>query len=285
MTATHGLPLVGFSRALYSNWLLHTTLQIVVDAGEGLQLGLTRRVYVPTHVLITHGHADHLLGLPGFVAARRFSKGAQDKPLVIVFPEGLAEIGVVRDTIARLWPHVDFPLTWHPVMPGARIPLTKNREIGVFQTNHEDGEVTVGYSVTETRRRLRPEFAALAQSQIETLARAGGREAITEEYRHILFAHTGDTMALAPDLFARADLLVHDATFLDEADRRWDIHATTSEALAVARDARVKRLVLQHLSVRYERQDVVARIRRQAEELRFEGECWLLDDAELRPIR
>jgi ribonuclease Z len=285
MTTDRSLPLVGFSRALYSNWLLHTTLQVVVDAGEGLQLGLGRRVYVPTHMLITHGHADHMLGLPGFVAARRFSRGAQDKPLVIAFPEGLAEIEIVRDTIARLWPQVDFPLTWHPVTPGARIPLTRNRDIDVFQTSHQDGKVTVGYAVAETRRRLRPEYAALPQSQIETRARAGGREAIIEEYRHILFAHTGDTMALAPALFARADLLVHDATFLDEADRRWDIHATTKEAIAIARDAGVKCLVLHHLSVRYERQDLLPRIRKQVEELHFEGECWLLDDAELARVR
>ena len=76
--------LVGYSRGMYSNWLWHRPLQLLIDAGEGLQLALGPNVYAPSVLALTHGHSDHVLGLPGFVAARRFGKGAQDKPLVIV---------------------------------------------------------------------------------------------------------------------------------------------------------------------------------------------------------
>jgi ribonuclease BN (tRNA processing enzyme) len=71
---------------------------------------------------------------------------------------------------------------------------------------------------------------------------------------------------------------VHDATFLDAADRREPIHATTMEALAVARDATVRTLVLQHLSIRYDRGTAIRVLRDQAAESGFTGRVWLLDD-------
>ena len=49
----------GFSRAMYSNWLWHRPLQLLVDAGEGLQLALGTKVFSPSVVAITHGHSDH----------------------------------------------------------------------------------------------------------------------------------------------------------------------------------------------------------------------------------
>ncbi|MBI2835742.1 MAG: MBL fold metallo-hydrolase [Acidobacteria bacterium] len=274
----------GFSRAMYSNWLWHKPLQLVVDAGEGLQLGLGRHVVAPTHLLMTHGHSDHVLGLPGFIAARRFSLGAPDKPLTVIFPEGSPAIDLLHASLDRLWPSEKFPVTWIAAAPDAELPLAKNRFIRAFATRHPSRERALGFLVLESRRRLKPEFAACSESELRQRATSGGRAAMTEEYRHILFAHTGDTMPLAPDLFRRADLLVHDATFLQREDRRADLHATTSEAITVARDAGVRRLVLHHVSVRYDRGSLRSRLRAQVQELGFGGECWLLDDSDVIPL-
>lgn len=270
--------LVGYSRGMYSNWLWHRPLQLIVDAGEGLQLALGSRVFAPTHLLITHGHSDHLLGLIGFVAARRFSKGATDKPLTILYPAGSRNVEVVRGTLERLWPSVGFPLEWVAVTPGFERPYDKQRVLGSFETHHVGAEPSVGYRVLEIRRRLKPEFADLPEADLRQRAREGRRDDLMEEYRHVIFAHTGDSMPVPPELFSRADLLVHDGTFLEAADRREPIHATTEEALAVARVAGVRRLVLQHLSVRYDRGAVLPRLRAQVRESGFQGECWLLDD-------
>jgi ribonuclease BN (tRNA processing enzyme) len=82
----------------------------------------------------------------------------------------------------------------------------------------------------------------------------------------------------------RADLLVHDATFLEAGDRKWEIHATTEEAIEVARDAEVRCLVLHHLSVRYERRDLLGALRRQVERSGYPGACWWLDDGDFRQV-
>ena len=63
---------------------------ILVDCGEGAQLQLMRSVAGLrrlTTILITHGHGDHVLGLPGLLAT--FSD-ARDKPLTVLGPAGTA---------------------------------------------------------------------------------------------------------------------------------------------------------------------------------------------------
>ena len=99
----------GFSRGMFSNWLWHRPLQLLVDAGEGAQLALGANVFSPSVLAITHGHSDHVLGLPGLVAARKFGKGAVDKPLTIVFPEGSRGVQAVRDLLGTAYHGVVFP--------------------------------------------------------------------------------------------------------------------------------------------------------------------------------
>jgi ribonuclease Z len=69
-------------------------------------------------------------------------------------------------------------------------------------------------------------------------------------------AITGDTRPCQATVAAArgVDLLVHECTFGDgEADRAIETtHSTAREAGRVARDARVERLVLTHLSTRYD---------------------------------
>ena len=272
--------ILGTSVAPHSNWLWHKPLRLLIDAGEGLQLALHEHVWAPDFLALTHSHSDHILGLPGFITARRYGRGAPDKPLTILFPAGSEGVAAYRNLLGTLWSREQFPVTWLPMAPGDEFPIGNNRVLQAFASNHSRDQPTVGYRVFETRSRLRPEFAAFPHDTIRTMARERGRESLMENYRHILFAHTGDTMPLDPSLFSRADLLVHDATFLDEADRGYPTHATSGEALEIARAAEVRCLVLHHLSNRYTRADAMARLTAQAAESGFTGQCWLLNGSE-----
>jgi ribonuclease Z len=273
--------LAGFSRAMFSNWLWHKPLGLVVDAGEGLQLALGTRIWAVDLVVLTHGHSDHVLGLPGFVASRRYGKGATEKPLTIVYPDGSNGAEAVRDMFARLWPRETFPVEWVAAADGYERPVGKNRVLHAFASKHGTADPTLGYRVIEARRRLKPEFSDRPQDDIRELVQRLGREAVMEEYRHVVFAHSGDSMPVDVDLVRGADLVVHDATFLEPGDRRWDIHASSREVLEMARQAGVRCLVLQHLSIRYERQDALPRLREQVAASGFAGDCWLLDDSRL----
>jgi ribonuclease Z len=270
---------------MFSNWLWHRPLQLLIDAGEGAQLALGTQVFSPSTLAITHGHSDHVLGVPGLVAARRFGKGAVEKPLTIVFPEGSRGVQAVRELLGTAYHGVVFPLTWIAATPGSAVPLGKGRQLEAIAVRHTANEPALGYRVTETRRRLKPQFASMPQTDIEAAAREGRRDELLEDASHVLFAHSGDAMPLDPALVMKADLLVHDATFLEEDDRREPIHATTEEALAVARQADVKTLILYHLSIRYDRATAIPALRAQVTASGFAGDCWLLDEGDFVALR
>ena len=271
----------GFSRGMFSNWLWHRPLQLLIDAGEGAQLALGTNVFSPSMLAITHGHSDHVLGIPGLIAARKFGKGAVDKPLTILFPEGSRGVQAARDLVSTVYQDVVFPLNWIAVKAGDAVPLGKGRRIEAMAVLHTTNEPALGYRVIETRRRLKVQFASMPEAEIEAAARSGRRDELLEDAAHVVFAHSGDAMPIDPALVMHADLLVHDATFLDEPDRREPIHATTAEALEVARAAAVKTLVLYHLSIRYDRVTALPKLRAQVAASGFAGDCWLLDEDRL----
>ena len=159
--------------------------------------------------------------------------------------------------------------------------MGNGRTLEPFAAVHTPGEPALGYRVVETRRRLKPEFAGLPQREIEARALQGLRHTMMEETRHIVFAHSGDAMAVPAEDVRGADLLVHDATFLVPADRREPIHASTEEALDVARRAGVRELVLQHLSIRYERPAAIGALHKQVAASGYAGNAWLLDEGVL----
>jgi ribonuclease Z len=275
----------GYSRALYANWLWHRPLQLLVDAGEGLSLALGTSVFSVSVVAITHGHSDHVLGLPGFVAARRFGKGATAKPYTILYPEGSPGVTTMRESIAGLWPGVDFPVTWVPLVHGSRHALGSKRTLEAFAVVHATAEPSFGVRVIEDRRRLKAEFAAVPQAVVERLARQHGRDHVMEHYPHVIMAHSGDAMPIDRSLIDRADVLVHDATFLEPTDRREAIHASSREVFDLARDARVRTLILHHLSIRYDRPSALATLRHQLSASGFQGDAWLLDEAAFVNLR
>jgi ribonuclease Z len=275
----------GYSRALYSNWFWHKATQLLVDAGEGVHLALRSGVWQPNIVAVTHGHSDHVLGLPGFAGARRFGKGATTKRWTVLYPEGSSGVAATRELIAALWRDVEFPIDWIAVTPGMSHDVSLHRSVQAFAVQHVAAEPTVGYRVVEKRRRLKAEFEASPQKDVAHLARTRGRDVVMDEYEHVLFVHSGDAMPIDPAIARGADLLVHDATFLGSDERREPIHATTEEVFGVARDAGVATLVLNHLSVRYDRAAAVPRMKEQLVASGFAGGCWLLDEGVFLPLR
>jgi ribonuclease Z len=165
-----------------------------------------------------------------------------------------------------------FEVRIHEVAPGDRVRRA-GCEWVAFGTDHRTP--SVGWALREDARpgRFHPEqaealgvpkgplYGALQRGQTVTLP--GGRTVRPEEVleaprRGRLVAVTGDTRPCQAVVEAArgADVLVHDCTFGDEESERAreTMHSTAREAAAVAREAGAARLVLTHLSSRYDRE-------------------------------
>ncbi|MGB8931892.1 MAG: ribonuclease Z [Anaeromyxobacteraceae bacterium] len=240
------------------------------DCGEGTQRQMVRygTGFDVAAVCFTHLHLDHWLGVVGFM--RTLSMQGRPEPLDLYGPRGLARI--VDRYVAGGIEQLSFDLRVREVAPGERI-RRDGCDLVPFATRH--GIPSVGWALMEDDRpgRFHPEraaalgveegpmFGALQRGRPVTLP--DGRVIRPEEVvdlprpgRKIVV--TGDTRPCPATVEASrgADILVHEATFGDpEAERALETqHSTAREAGRIAREAGVARLILTHLSTRYDRE-------------------------------
>ncbi len=242
----------------------------LVDCGEGTQRQMIRygTGFDVDAIFFTHFHADHYLGAIGFL--RTLSMLDREAPLDVYGPRParrLLDVMLFTGT-----EKLAFEVRIHEVKPGERI-RRDGCDLVPFETDHRTP--AVGWLLAEDERpgRFHPEraealgvpkgplFGALQRGNPVTLD--GGRivrpeEVVEPRRRGRRVAVTGDTRPCRGTVEAArgADLLVHDSTFGDpEQERaRETMHSTAREAARVARDAGVERLVLTHLSTRYDRE-------------------------------
>lgn len=268
--------LEGYSQALYSTWVAYRPFHVLCDCGEGLAPRLGKQVFGFRTLLLSHGHLDHVSGLPSLVNIRNNALGDPFAPLTVAYPAGDPFVGWMRDYIQRSNRELSYPLTWLPLEPGAALPLDDVRTARAFRTAHEKGLLTLGWRITETRRRLRPELRGQTGPQLRDLAAREGPDAVSEACEHPLLVYGGDGLPPAAEHLAGADIAVLDATFLDLADRGRPSHATLDEAVDAAAEAGVRTLVLMHVSTRYSLEQTRATARAALARTRFPGEVRLL---------
>jgi ribonuclease Z len=233
---------------------------ILFDPGEGTQrqmmlAGLS--VSPITRICITHFHGDHSLGLPGVI--QRISLDRVPHPVVINFPEGgRAYFDRLRHATS-FWDHSD--LRPEPVGAGFEAQTSAGRLTALPLWHSLE---TYGYRLVEPdgRRMLPDRLAAhgISGPVVGELQRAGRLGAVTladvsAPRPGQRFGFVMDT-GLCDNVYALAegvDLLVIEATFLAEdasMAQRYG-HLTAGQAAAVARESRVRTLVLTHFSQRY----------------------------------
>ena len=244
-----------YSKALYSSWVYYSPDRILFDAGEGASSILGNKAFAIRRVFLSHGHADHIAGLVGLVNIRNNALGDTEKEMTVYYPKGNYLISEMMAFLAKTNRRLSYDLAWVPVEPGDRIELLSGqmpRFIEAFPTVHVHNETSLGYNVVETRHRLRPEFAGASQEEIVARVRSDGKESVSEFYDQKLFSYGGDSTGIKPAYVAETEILCHDTTFLNEEDRKEYKHATLMEAIACARQARVKKVLLCfHISSRY----------------------------------
>jgi ribonuclease Z len=242
---------------------------LLFDCGEGNQRQMMRYGvgFSFKEVFFTHYHADHLLGITGLLR----TMGLQDRsaPVTLYGPKGAQRI--LTAAISLGIERNKFPVEIVEIKPGDTL-VREEYDIVVFETEHRAD--TVGYALVEHTRRGRfnpdrarelgipegPLWGRLHKGLTVTLD--DGRTFTPADLvgsprpgRKLIYS--GDTRPHLSVIKASkgADLLIHEATFAgDELERARETgHSTAAEAARVALEAGVRRLVLTHISSRYNR--------------------------------
>lgn len=256
MSAVDPGQLSGYSLGMYSTWLWCRPFRLLFDAGEGVATRLHNSVFGIRQVFLSHGHLDHLGGLPTLVNIRNTGMGEHELPLAVYHPDGDDLVAAMRRYIEGSQRALAYELSWRPLRPGQRVEVDELRTMAPFATEHGQPTLTLGYRLLERRTRLKPELAGRSQAEVRAMATAQGREAVSESFEHPLIVYGGDGLSPPPEQLAGADLAILEATFADPADRERPNHATIDEAVAAAAAGEVKALALIHGSVRYRLNDM-----------------------------
>jgi ribonuclease Z len=241
--------------------------RLLFDCGEGTQRQLLRStvgLVELREVFVSHFHADHYLGLPGML--KTFGLRGREVPLTVYGPRGLKDL---FSTLRRVFGRLPYPLELVELRPG---DVLERGDYNLVTFSVEHGVDSLGFTLVEHPRPGRFDVAAADALGVpsgpergllqagESIQLADGGVVTPDEVlgpprdgRKVVLS--GDT-AFSPlvlEAARGAEVLVHEATFLDEErDRAQETaHATALEAAELARDAEVALLALTHLSSRY----------------------------------
>lgn len=250
--------------------------RILVDCGEGTQRQLLRSgagFRRLDRILLTHGHLDHVLGIPGLFSTLGLRQSAE----VMTVHAGPGTLDIVIRMLAGLWGtgRAPIPVEFAPLSEG-QVLDAGDFTIDCFPVRHRDTD-SFGFSFqSPARRHLLPDrLAALGVPDGPVRGElAAGRPVVIDDRtidpedvlgppsrgrKLVVIGDTETTEGLSKHA-ADADLLVIEATFLDrDASTARDYgHLTATDAALFAAANNVKQLVLVHMSGRYEDEEILA---------------------------
>ncbi len=157
------LEIIGYSVAAEETVVAMPQLDVCFDIGKA-----PNQIIPINNILLTHGHMDHAAGIAYYLSHRNF---CGQSPGTILAPQNL--LGPIKEIIDA-WSRLDgnkVPANLVGVKAGDEYQIKPNLFTRVFPTKHSRG--SVGYSVIEKRKKIRPEYAELTGPQIVELKKQG----------------------------------------------------------------------------------------------------------------
>lgn len=241
---------------------------LLFDCGEGSQRQMIRygTGFGVDAVFFTHFHADHYLGIIGFL--RTLGMSGRERPMLLYGPPPARRLlgQAVRLGVETL----GFPVEITELRGGDEV-RRGGYTVKAVQVEHrvnalayvlEEDERAGRFNVDQARAlgvNPGPDYGKLQRG--EPVQARDGRWVRPEEVlgrsrpgRKLVIS--GDTRPCAAlvESAKGADVLIHEATFSDDEQERAleTRHSTAREAGRVAREAEAQRLILTHLSSRHD---------------------------------
>jgi ribonuclease Z len=193
--------------------------QTVVQVPEldvAFDIGMCPRIALASpYVALSHGHMDHVGGLPYYFSQRMFQRMG---PGTCVCHEALER---PLTDMMRSWIDLEQQRTQHRIVglqPDQEIEIKNNIFLRAIEVSHT--VPALGFAVIERRSKLREEFIGLPQEKLRELKSQGTE--ITRILEIPLVAYTGDT-ELGPflyrDEFVQAKIVISECTFFEPGHR------------------------------------------------------------------
>jgi ribonuclease Z len=244
--------------------------QLMFDCGEGVQrqmLTAGGSIGRMTKIFVTHMHGDHVMGLPGLLQTMALL--SRERKLDVYGPPKLKDfLEGIRETVQFV---LTFPIEIHEIERAGVVCKEEEYMVRAARSRHVIPSFAYAYIEKPRPGRFYPERAralGIPEGPLWSKLQRGqkvklpnGRYVRPEEVmgphrqgRRIVY--TGDTRPFKglEKFAANADLLIHDSTLGEELAERAEVygHSTVSQAARSAKRAGVKKLVLTHISQRYE---------------------------------
>lgn len=239
------------------------------DCGEATQHQILETTLKPRKIekiFITHMHGDHIFGLPGLLSSRAFQGGTT--PLTIYGPPGIKQY--VKMSMKYSQSHFKYPIYFEEFSSEGVIFEDDQFIVNIKRLNH--GIPSYGFRIREKDREgelmadklieagvpFGPLFGKLKNGEEVTLEDGrviDGKSFIGPSQKGRIVTILGDTLKTEKslELAERADVLVHESTFMDK-DQELAVnynHSTSCHAAETAQKANAAKLLLTHISARY----------------------------------
>ncbi|MGD9110475.1 MAG: MBL fold metallo-hydrolase [Phycisphaerales bacterium] len=238
------LEIIGYSVAAEETVIAMPQLDVCFDIGKAPD-----QVISINNVLLTHGHIDHAAGIAYYLSHRNF---CGQSPGTILVPNNLLR---PIEQIIDAWSELDgskIPAKLVGVKPGDEYPIKPNLFTRVFPTKHSRG--SVGYTVLEKRKKIKPEYAKLTSKQIVELKKQGVQ--IDNPIEIPIATYLGDTQYVdfsKLDYVAQSKILITECTFYEDQHKaRADVgkHMHVDELAKLLSDMNNEHIIVTHTTQR-----------------------------------
>jgi ribonuclease Z len=237
---------------------------ILVDCGEGTQRQIRKAGLNPckiTRILITHWHTDHILGIPGLL--KTLAVSGYNKTLFIHGPKGTKRL---MDLLLGLFAFKDeYPIKIEEVAG----KFLEKKDFYLASEEMEHGIYCNAYSFVE-KGQIRIDKKKLKKikiSSVPLLKKLKDGENIiykgkkysaksltySENEKKISFVFDTKINSRIIPFVKNSDILICEASSVDEEGAERYKHMMAEQAAEIAKKAKVKRLILSHISQRVER--------------------------------